>query len=75
MAKKILKGTVVSNNLDKTVSVEVVNQKQHPRYIKSLTVTKKYLARTENKYAIGDSVSIIESKPYSKKVTWEVIEK
>ena len=76
MAKRILKGFVVSNKNDKTIVVEVKRRFRHPFYGKVISKTKKYHAHDEkNKYKIGDIVKIIESKPISKLKTWEVLEK
>ena len=76
MTKKILKGTVKSAKNDKTIVVEVTRKFKHPFYEKIIKRTKKYHAHDEkNKYKEGAKVSIIESKPFSKKKTWQVIEK
>ena len=48
---------------------------QHPLFKKVVKSKKKYSAHDENnKFKIGDKVSIIECKPYSKKKTWQIIE-
>jgi small subunit ribosomal protein S17 len=74
--KRILTGIVVSTSMDKTVVVEINRKKQHPKYHKYYTVTKKYLAHDENNSAKqGDSVQIIESKPISKRKRWMLMEK
>ena len=74
MPKRILSGKVVKKTGDKTVSVLVTRQTTHPIYKKIIRVSKKYLAHDEaNKFDIGDSVKIRESKPLSKKKNWEVI--
>ena len=75
MSKKVLKGKVVSSKSNKTVVVEVTRKFKHPFYEKVIKRTKKYHAHDEkNKFKIGEKVSIIESKPFSKKKTWQVIE-
>lgn len=72
--KRILKGTVVSNKMDKTIVVLVERLKQHPYYKKHYKTGKKYKAHdSENKYKIGDKVSIQESRPMSKEKRWAVI--
>lgn len=68
--KKI--GTVVSNKLEKTVTVLVERLKEHPLYRKKYKSSKKYLAHSELKYAVGDRVIIEESRPISKKKRWKV---
>lgn len=72
--KRKLKGTVVSDKADKTVVVEVVRKFKHPIYSKFINTTKKYHAHDEQNTAkIGDVVTIIESKPYSKLKKWELV--
>ena len=76
MTKKILKGIITSAKNNKTVVVEVVRKFKHPFYEKVIKRSKKYHAHDENnKFKQGEKVSIIECKPYSKKKTWQVIEK
>tara|TARA_A100001011_G_scaffold361158_1_gene409048 strand:+ start:1937 stop:2167 length:231 start_codon:yes stop_codon:yes gene_type:complete len=76
MTKKILKGKVTSAKNDKTIVVEVTRKFKHPFYSKVISRSKKYHAHDEkNKFKEGDKVEIIESKPFSKKKTWEVISK
>ena len=75
MTKKILKGTVKSAKNNKTIVVEVTRKFKHPFYEKVIKISKKYHAHDEkNKYKEGEKVSIVESKPFSKKKTWQVIE-
>ncbi len=69
--KRILKGVVVSDKMDKTIVISVERLKQHPRYKKRYKVHKKYKAHDpENKYKIGDKVAIQECKPMSKDKKW-----
>ena len=76
MSKKILKGIITSAKNDKTIVVEVTRKFKHPFYEKVIKRTKKYHAHDEtNKFKEGQEVSIIESKPFSKKKTWQVIDK
>jgi len=75
MPKKILSGTVVSDKPNKTVTVLVERKYSHPLLKKVIKVRKKYNAHDENnKYKIGDKVSIIESKPFSKNKKFQVME-
>ena len=75
MTKKILKGTVKSAKNNKTIVVEVTRKFQHPFYEKVIKRSKKYHAHDEkNKFKEGEEVKIIESKPFSKKKTWLVME-
>ena len=76
MTKKILKGKVTSSKSNKTIVVEVTRKFKHPFYEKVISRSKKYHAHDEtNKYKEGEIVEISECKPYSKKKTWEVIDK
>ena len=75
MTKKILKGVVTSAKSDKTVVVEVTRKFKHPFYEKIIKRSKKYHVDDEkNKFKVGETVSIIECKPFSKKKTWQVME-
>ena len=75
MTKKILKGIVTSSKSNKTVVVEVIRKFKHPFYGKAIKRSKKYHAHDEkNKFKEGEKDSIIESKPFSKKKTWQVID-
>ncbi len=74
MPKRILTGVVVSDKMDKTVTVKVDRKVRHPLYSKIITKSKKYHAHDEKEqFKEGDKVSIIETKPLSKTKTWEVI--
>lgn len=74
MPKRILRGTVVSDKADKTVTVLVERRVKHPIYKKFIRRSKKYAAHDEqNAYKTGDKVAIIECKPRSKTKTWEVV--
>ena len=76
MSKKILKGIVTSTKNNKTIVVEVTRKFKHPFYEKVIKRTKKYHAHDEtNKHKKGETVSIIECKPISKKKTWQVMNK
>ena len=75
MPKKILKGVVVSDKPNKTITVLVERKYQHPLFKKIIKSKKKYSAHDENnKFKNGDKVSIIECKPYSKNKKFEVLE-
>ena len=76
MTKKILKGKVIRDKNNKTIVVLVKRRFSHPFFEKVITSSKKYHAHDENnKFKIGDIVTIIESRPFSKKKRWEVINK
>jgi small subunit ribosomal protein S17 len=74
MPKRILSGVVVSSNSNKTITVDVTRRIKHKQYKKIIRQTKKYHAHDENnEFNVGDTVSIIESKPISKIKKWKVI--
>ena len=76
MTKRILQGQVVSNKSNKTIVVKVERKFRHPFYGKVISRSKKYHAHDEkNKFKVGDEVEIIESRPFSKKKRWEVLNK
>ena len=74
MPKRILTGTVVSSNTNKTIVVKVTRRVQHKLYKKIISQSKKYHAHDEqNFFKVGDVVKIIESKPISKLKSWTVM--
>ena len=74
MSKRILSGTVISSNANKTVVVKVTRRVQHKLYKKIISRTKKYHAHDENNmHKIGDNVNIRETSPISKLKSWVVI--
>ena len=74
MPKRILTGTVVSSNTNKTVVVKVTRRVQHKLYKKIISQSKRYHAHDENNsFKVGDIVKIIESKPISKLKSWTVV--
>ena len=75
MPKRILTGTVVSSNTNKTIVVKVTRRVKHKLYKKIISLSKKYHAHDEeNNYKVGDNVKIIESKPISKLKSWIIHE-
>ena len=74
MPKRILTGTVVSSNTNKTIVVKVTRRIKHKLYKKIISLSKKYHAHDEdNNFKVGDNVKIIESKPISKLKSWIVM--
>lgn len=64
--RKVLRGTVVSDKMDKTITVQVSTQKSHPLYSKRVKYSKKFKAHDEmNEAKIGDVVEIMETRPLS----------
>ncbi len=75
MAKK-LKGKIISDKTDKTVTVLVDRYTKHPKYGKYVRISKKYKAHDEaNEHKAGDSVVIEECKPISKDKHFKVLKK
>jgi small subunit ribosomal protein S17 len=76
MPRRVLIGTVVSNKMEKSVTVQVDRRVKHPLYKKFMTQSKKIAAHDEtNTLEIGDQVRIRECRPISKSKRFEVIEK
>ncbi|KHL26355.1 30S ribosomal protein S17 [Croceibacterium mercuriale] len=76
MPKRILIGTVVSDKMDKTVTVKVERKVKHPLYGKIIRQSKKYHAHDEaNEFRPGDRVRIEETRPLSKTKTWNVLDR
>jgi small subunit ribosomal protein S17 len=72
-AKSELTGTVVSDKMEKTVTVAVERQVRHEVYGKSQKRTSTFLAHNENNEAkVGDKVNIAESRPLSRRKRWVV---
>ncbi len=73
--KRIITGKVQRASLHKTGVISVERIKIHPKYKKSYKVTKKYLFHDEvNVCKTGDTASIIESRRYSKRKAWRLLE-
>lgn len=68
-------GVVVSNKMDKSITVAVRRKVKHPIYGKFVNKTKKLLAHDEkNDCNIGDTVRIMETRPLSKNKSWRLVE-
>ncbi len=68
-------GKVVSNKMDKTITVLVERRVKHPVYGKYITRSSKLHAHDEqNQCNIGDTVTVAESRPISKSKTWKLVE-
>jgi small subunit ribosomal protein S17 len=75
MQKKIYTGKVISDKMDKTVTVAVTRLFQHSRYKKTVKRLTKFRAHDEkNSCAIGDRVRIVMSRPISKTKRWVVLD-
>jgi len=72
-------GVVVSDKMDKTITVEIRTRVRHPLYGKIVNRTQKFKAHDENnECGMGDTVRIMETRPLSKEKRWrlaEIVEK
>src|SRR5688572_33110956 len=74
-ARKVREGVVVSDAMDKTAVVAVVERVRHPKYNKFVMRTKKLYAHDEqNDVNVGDKVRVMETRPLSKSKRWRVVE-
>lgn len=74
--RKVLTGIVVSDKMDKTVTVKVERRVQHETYQRYVNRQKTYKAHDEaNEYKVGDMVLIEESRPMSKTKRWKVLQR
>jgi len=72
---RVVTGKVVSNKMDKTITVLVERRVKHPVYGKIINRSSKLHAHDEdNKCAIGDIVIVGETRPISKSKTWKLLE-
>ena len=73
--RKVREGTVVSNSMDKTAVVAVVDRVRHAKYNKFVLRTKKLYVHDEtNDVNVGDKVRVMETRPLSKKKHWRITE-
>ncbi len=73
--RKTKVGKVVSDKMEKTVVVAVIDTESHPLYKKAVKKTVKFKAHDENNEAhVGDTVSLMETRPLSKDKRWRVVE-
>lgn len=69
-----LLGKVVSNKMDRTITVVIERKVKHPLYGKFITRSTKYHAHDQNNDCkIGDLVAITETRPYSKTKNWRLV--
>jgi small subunit ribosomal protein S17 len=74
-ARKTREGLVVSDKMDKTAVVAVVEKVRHPKYAKFVLRTKKLYAHDETNDAnVGDKVRVMETRPLSKNKRWRIVE-
>ena len=73
--RKVYQGRVVSDKMDKTITVAVETKKNHPIYGKRMNYSKKYKVHDENNPAkVGDIVSIMETRPLSATKRFRLLE-
>lgn len=73
--ERVLTGKVVSNSRDKTISVEIERKVRHPIYKKYIKrSTKVHAHDTNNECGLGDTVRVVEAKPFSKTKYWALLE-
>ena len=74
MPRRVMQGVVVSDRMDKTVTVKVERRIMHPLYKKFIRRSKKYAVHDEsNSCKVGDVIDIRECRPLSKRKRWEVL--
>jgi len=77
MVNKVMRiaiGKVISNKMNKTITILVERRVKHPIYGKFITKSSKIYAHDEkNECNIGDMVTVSESRPYSKNKTWKLL--
>ena len=74
MVKKERIGIVVSDKPQKTIVVAIQTRYPHPKYKKTLVKTKRYMAHDELNCQVGDMVTLVESRPLSRRKRWVVEE-
>ena len=73
--KRTLTGKVISDKMDKTITVKVERQVKHPLYGKFIKRSTKVHAHDEtNECKMGDTVTVVECRPLSKSKSWQLVE-
>ena len=66
-SRRVLRGTVVSDKMDKTIVVEITTKRSHPLYGRQVKYSSKFKVHDEkNEAKVGDVVEIMETRPLSK---------
>ncbi len=72
--RKVRRGTVCGDRMDKTIVVEIIRKYRHPLYKKVVRKTTRFHAHDEkNQAKTGDVVEIMESRPLSKLKRWRLV--
>ena len=74
LARKIRTGVVVSDKMQKTVTVLLERRLAHPKYGKQVTRSKKVKVRNDHDAKAGDTVKIMETRKLAKTVHWRTVE-
>ena len=74
LRRKVRTGVVISDKMQKTVTVSLTRRFAHAVYSKQITRTKSVKARDEHGAKTGDTVRIMETRPLAKTVRWRVVE-
>ena len=74
MPKRVLEGVVVSDKMQKTVTVLLERRLAHPKYGKQVTRSKKVKVRNDHDAKAGDTVKIMETRKLAKTVHWRTVE-
>jgi small subunit ribosomal protein S17 len=73
--RKVRVGKVVSNKMNKSITVAIERKLMHPIYKKYFKKTTKFMAHDEkNEASIGDIVKIMETRPRSTRKKWRLVE-
>ena len=68
-------GVVISNKMEKSISIAVKTKAKHPMYGKFVNKTSKFMVHDEkNECNVGDTVRIAETRPLSKNKNWRLVE-
>ena len=74
-SRKVRTGVVTSVSGAKTIVVTITERKRHPKYGKMMTISKKLHCHDEkNECGLGDTVTVMETRPLSKTKRWRVVE-
>ena len=74
-SRKVRTGVVTSVSGAKTIVVTITERKRHPKYGKMMTMSKKLHCHDEkNECGLGDTVTVMETRPLSKTKRWRVVE-
>lgn len=72
--RKVRTGVVVSDKMDKTVIVRVQRQISHPKYSRTMRLSRRFVAHDgKEECHVGDTVTIVETRPLSRTKRWRVL--